>query len=590
MLEHIPTHLIGGPLGAGKTSLIRHLLDQKPADERWAVLINEFGQIGLDAALLTTEADGISLAEIPGGCLCCVNGMPFQVGLARLLRQAQPDRLLIEPSGLGHPAELLRQLRQPPWQNVLSVQPTVLVLYAAALSRGEPLPDSQQQALASLLSEQRQQHQALSDWRKAVRDYADNALAASTKLIDGSASFDDLRPSLDRMASDLAQAQKLGSDFRAQAYDDFQQTLVQTREANAATTRLGIILSLVLVVLVSLGAWLVIRSVMVNIRGVITSLQSIARGDGDLTQRVNVESNDEIGAMIELFNSFLDKLQRTIRQIIEAANPLGQVSKELYKLTQGSEENAKSQQHHTDSITRDMLTMTGSIQEVAQRSQQASDEANSAARQAATAREHVGSLSTGISDLGDSVMGAVKAMEQLEEETQEVGSVLTVIRSIAEQTNLLALNAAIEAARAGEQGRGFAVVADEVRNLAQKTAASTAEIQQIIQRLQNSANTVLNVMTSNGEKSRASIERSIEATQLLEAIAGTVNQIDELNAGIAQFTQEQIGLSSSIRQETQVLQQDAQATANGAEATARLGEQLVSTGDHLRAATGQFRV
>jgi len=450
--------------------------------------------------------------------------------------------------------------------------------------------DSQQQALASLLSEQRQQHQALSDWRKTVRDYADNALAASTKLIDGSASFDDLRPSLDRMASDLAQAQKLGSDFRAQAYDDFQQTLVQTREANAATTRLGIILSLVLVVLVSLGAWLVIRSVMVNIRGVITSLQSIARGDGDLTQRVNVESNDEIGAMIELFNSFLDKLQRTIRQIIEAANPLGQVSKELYKLTQGSEENAKSQQHHTDSITRDILTMTGSIQEVAQRSRQASDEANSAARQAATAREHVGSLSTGISDLGDSVMGAVKAMEQLEEETQEVGSVLTVIRSIAEQTNLLALNAAIEAARAGEQGRGFAVVADEVRNLAQKTAASTAEIQQIIQRLQNSANTVLNVMTSNGEKSRASIERSIEATQLLEAIARTVNQIDELNAGIAQFTQEQIGLSSSIQQETQVLQQDAQATANGAEATARLGEQLVSTGDHLRAATGQFRV
>ncbi len=293
--------------------------------------------------------------------------------------------------------------------------------------------------------------------------------------------------------------------------------------------------------------------------------------------------------MIELFNSFLDKLQRTIGQIIDAAAPLGQVSKDLYQLTQGSEENAKSQQHHTDSISRDILTMTGSIQEVAQRSRQASDEANSAARQAATARD-VGSLSTGINDLGDSVMGAVKAMEQLEEETQEVGSVLTVIRSIAEQTNLLALNAAIEAARAGEQGRGFAVVADEVRNLAQKTAASTAEIQQIIQRLQNSANTVLNVMTSNGEKSRASIERSIETTQLLEAIARTVNQIDELNAGIAQFTQEQIGLSSSIQQETQVLQQDAQATANGAEATARLGEQLVSTGDHLRAATGQFRV
>ncbi|MBA1276558.1 methyl-accepting chemotaxis protein [Stutzerimonas stutzeri] len=450
--------------------------------------------------------------------------------------------------------------------------------------------DTQQQALAALLAGEPQRRQALDNWRSAVKAYADNALDASAKLIDGSASFNDLRPSLDRMASDLAQAQKLASEFRTGAYEDFRQTLAQTREANAATTRLGIILSLVLVVVVSLGAWLVIRSVMANVRGVIASLKSIARGDGDLTQRVNVSSNDEIGAMIELFNGFLDKLQRTIRQIIEAASPLGQVSKELYNLTQGSEENAKSQQHHTDSITRDILTMTGSIQEVAQRSQQASDEANSAARQAAAAREHVGSLSSGISDLGNSVMSAVQAMEQLEEETQEVGSVLTVIRSIAEQTNLLALNAAIEAARAGEQGRGFAVVADEVRNLAQKTAASTAEIQQIIQRLQTSANTVLNVMTSNGEKSRASIERSVEATQLLETIAQTVNQIDELNAGIAQFTQEQIGLSSSIQQETQVLQQDAQATANGAEATARLGEQLVSTGDHLRAATAQFRV
>ncbi|AYC34953.1 cobalamin biosynthesis protein CobW [Pseudomonas cavernae] len=148
MLKHIPTHLIAGPLGAGKTSLIRQLLAQKPAHERWAVLINEFGQIGLDAALLSTAADGIALGEVAGGCLCCVNGAPFQVGLGRLLRQARPDRLLIEPSGLGHPAELLRQLREPPWAQVLAVQPPVLVLDAAALAGGQALPASQQAALA----------------------------------------------------------------------------------------------------------------------------------------------------------------------------------------------------------------------------------------------------------------------------------------------------------------------------------------------------------------------------------------------------------------------------------------------------------
>lgn len=141
MFSHIPTHLIAGPLGAGKTSLIRHLLACKPAHERWAVLINEFGQIGLDAALLTTDAQGVGLAEVPGGCLCCVNGAPFQVGLARLLRQSRPDRLLIEPSGLGHPLELLRQLAEPPWQGVLALQPPVLVLDAAALAAGAALPE-----------------------------------------------------------------------------------------------------------------------------------------------------------------------------------------------------------------------------------------------------------------------------------------------------------------------------------------------------------------------------------------------------------------------------------------------------------------
>jgi len=147
MLSHIPTYLISGSLGAGKTSLLTALLAQRPRSERWAVLINEFGQIGLDAALLSTDDSGVSLTEVAGGCLCCVNGVPFQVGLARLLRKAKPDRLFIEPSGLGHPAELLDQLAGPPWQDVLAVQPSVAVIDGPALLRGEPLAKSQQQSL-----------------------------------------------------------------------------------------------------------------------------------------------------------------------------------------------------------------------------------------------------------------------------------------------------------------------------------------------------------------------------------------------------------------------------------------------------------
>jgi G3E family GTPase len=147
MLQNIPTHVIAGPLGAGKTSLIRQLMAQRPEGERWAVLINEFGQIGLDAALLTSDADGIALGEVAGGCLCCVNGAPFQIGLGRLLRKARPDRLFIEPSGLGHPAQLLKQLNEAPWLSVLAVQPCVLVLDAQALEAGKALPAAQQEAL-----------------------------------------------------------------------------------------------------------------------------------------------------------------------------------------------------------------------------------------------------------------------------------------------------------------------------------------------------------------------------------------------------------------------------------------------------------
>jgi len=146
-LHDIPAWLIAGPLGAGKTSLLRALLAQRPAGEQWAILINEFGQLGVDAALLGPQAEGVQLAEIPGGCICCVNGLPLQVGLTRLLRRARPQRLFIELSGLGHPQPLLKQLTQPPWDKVLRLQPLLMVVDGPALLSGQPLPESQQDVL-----------------------------------------------------------------------------------------------------------------------------------------------------------------------------------------------------------------------------------------------------------------------------------------------------------------------------------------------------------------------------------------------------------------------------------------------------------
>ena len=150
-LQHIPTHVVVGPLGAGKTSLMKSLLAQKPPQERWAVLINEFGAIGLDAALLAAQYPDVYMAEVAGGCLCCTSGAPFQTTLSRLLQRTRPDRILIELSGLGHPQPLLRQLTSPPWQEVLCLQPVVMVVDAAAWVAESPPLLAAQQALLPYL-------------------------------------------------------------------------------------------------------------------------------------------------------------------------------------------------------------------------------------------------------------------------------------------------------------------------------------------------------------------------------------------------------------------------------------------------------
>lgn len=133
LIQAVPTHILTGFLGAGKTTLLRHLLAQKPADEVWAVLVNEFGQIGLDGVLLDTADQGIAIREVAGGCLCCTSQLPMQIGLARLLGQAKPDRLFIEPTGLGHPKQLIEQLTESHWQQSLQLKAVVTVLNGTRL-------------------------------------------------------------------------------------------------------------------------------------------------------------------------------------------------------------------------------------------------------------------------------------------------------------------------------------------------------------------------------------------------------------------------------------------------------------------------
>lgn len=350
-----------------------------------------------------------------------------------------------------------------------------------------------------------------------------------------------------------------------------------------------VVITIIMAALVTVTlAVLFTRSIVRPLNQALQVAEAVAAGD--LTRDVAIEGNDEPARLLVALKAMQTNLRNTVQGISDSSNQLASAAEELNTVTEDSTRGLHEQNHEIEQAATAVNEMTAAVDEVARNAVATSEASRESDVTAQQGRQQVIRTVESIDLLAGDVTTTATQVEQLAGQVRDISKVLDVIRSIAEQTNLLALNAAIEAARAGEQGRGFAVVADEVRNLAQKTAASTAEIQQIIQRLQNSANTVLTVMTANGDKSRESIQHSIEATQLLQAIAQTVSQIDELNSGIARHTQEQIGLSESIQKETEVLQQDAQATANGAEATARLGEQLVGTGDHLRQATAQFRV
>lgn len=217
-------------------------------------------------------------------------------------------------------------------------------------------------------------------WAESISTYYQNARDSSEKIITGSASFDDLRPNLERMSKDLQASKELGDKFRAAVYANFHDSLELALSNNSTTISVGLILVIVLSAVVILCSLLVIRQIMQNVHDVIESLQDIAKGDGDLTRRIKNDSRDEIGTMIGHFNGLLDTLQQTIGSVIKSAEPLNQVSSQLYQLTQSVERNASSQHTHTQSIVNNIQDMVSSVQDINSRTGQAAGAASDVAK------------------------------------------------------------------------------------------------------------------------------------------------------------------------------------------------------------------
>ena len=332
------------------------------------------------------------------------------------------------------------------------------------------------------------------------------------------------------------------------------------------------------------------RVVAQPIHNVMERIKGIAEGEGDLTSKLDDSSNDELGELAYWFNTFVGKLRTMITDINGYAAELTTSAEHMNSVTGRTSAGVKQQQAETDQVAAAMSQMSATVQEVARNASAAASAAHEADSEAAQGKVVVKETIEAIDALAAEVEKAGSVIQKLEEDSNGIGVVLDVIRGIAEQTNLLALNAAIEAARAGEQGRGFAVVADEVRTLAQRTQQSTQEIRSIIERLQSGAKDAVEVMIQGKNQAGVSVEQAAKAGTSLDTITEVVTTITDMNTQIASAAEEHSSVAEEINRNVVNISEVANHTADDATEVAQSSKQLTKLADDLQSLLSHFKV
>jgi len=323
---------------------------------------------------------------------------------------------------------------------------------------------------------------------------------------------------------------------------------VVTNELSSALWR-QIIQSLIFCAAIAAGLFFLINMLItMPLNKIGNAVKDIALDGGDLTQRITINSKDEIGILADDINQFIAKLHSIIEEAANKANRLESVVKTVRTVTAGASDNVQGQHNETDLIATAVNQMNVSVQEIALNASGAVELADSANNEGIKAKEVVSSAIDEMHQLSDKIDSSSQVISELQNNVSEIVSVLDVIKGIADQTNLLALNAAIEAARAGEQGRGFAVVADEVRTLASRTQDSTTEIQKMIERLLTGSAQAVQTMQTCKSASDGTQGYILSASKTIDQITDALSKIDSMNMQIATSTEQQKGVTDEINQ------------------------------------------
>ena len=336
--------------------------------------------------------------------------------------------------------------------------------------------------------------------------------------------------------------------------------------------------------------WLVGHGIARPLKQMVTMLDDIAQGEGDLTRRLTSDRSDELGSIAKGFNTFLAKLQAMITQVVTSVQSVSDSSEHTADIAIRTNIGVHKQMAEIDQVATAVHEMTATAQDVARNATQAAQAASHADQAAAQGMQIVRDTSNSIGVLAIEIGKAVGVVQTLAKDSENINAILTAIRGIAEQTNLLALNAAIEAARAGEQGRGFAVVADEVRNLAQKTQKATEEIQTMIQQLQQGTRDVVRVMEDSQNRTGESVQHAAKAAQALETITQAVSVINDMNTQIASAAEEQSAVADDINRNVINIGQVANEVAGGADESSAASADLTKLAEQQRRLINQFKV
>jgi methyl-accepting chemotaxis protein len=366
------------------------------------------------------------------------------------------------------------------------------------------------------------------------------------------------------------------------------QKVVAERMQNMLISIIGIAL-LVLVIITVVGVWMA-GGLLRPLRQMKANLDDIAAGEGDLTRRLTVTSQDELGELAGSFNRFVDKIHGLVRQIAEMTGQLTGLVGEVTHQAQRSEQAMERQRHETDQVATAINQMSAAAQEVAKSAQGASVAAQQTDEEGQAAKRVVDGSIQQIHALVSDIRHSGTSLDSLQNDVTSIVGVLGVIRSIAEQTNLLALNAAIEAARAGEAGRGFAVVADEVRALASRTQQSTQEIQGMIDRLQQGTQGAVAAMRRSSEAGDGTSARANEAGASLDTIGQLIGTINSMNAQIASAAEEQTAVAEEINRSVQQIAVAVESVADETRHSATTSRNLTELNQRLGQLVGQFRI